>query len=60
MAEDRALYPLRPWDGPGKAAKRKPTQKQLAHWRRQGENLKRFRETPMQKPTTAVGAAFDA
>lgn len=58
-AMDCALYPFRPWAGPGKAPRRKPTQKQLAHWRQQGERLKRFREPPMQNATTAVGGAFD-
>ena len=59
-ATDCALYPFRPWAGPGKAPRRKPTQKQLAHWRRQGERLQHFREPLMQNATTAAGRAFDA
>ena len=29
MADDCALCPFRPWDGPGKAGKRRPSERQL-------------------------------
>jgi hypothetical protein len=61
-AEDCALYPYRPWDGPGKAGKRRPSEKQLAHLEsaRRLSAAARLSATPIQKSTTAVGAAFDA
>jgi len=51
-AEDCALYPYRPWDGPGKAPRRKasPAQREAAA---------RGRETMRQRASTATGAAFD-
>jgi hypothetical protein len=61
-AEGCALYPYRPWDGPGKAGKRRPSEKQLAHLEsaRRLSAAARLSVTPIQKPTTAVGRAFDA
>jgi len=61
-AMDCALYPFRPWAGPGKAPRRKLSEKrlaQLAAARRRSPLLQRS-PTREQKPTTAVGAAFDA
>ena len=61
-AADCALYPFRPWDGPGKAGKRRSSEKQLAHL----ESARRltaaatFSASPIQKPTTAVERALDA
>ena len=51
-AEDCALYPYRPWSGPGHAARRKasPAQREAAA---------RGRESMRQKASTAVGAALD-
>ncbi len=62
LAEDCALYVFRPWDGPGKAGKRRPSAKQLAHLEaaRRLIPAARLSATPIQKPTTAVGAALDA
>jgi hypothetical protein len=62
VAEDCALYPFRPWDGPGKAAKRKRSEKQLAQIAaaRERSPLTQPPGRREQKPTTAVGAAFDA
>jgi len=62
MAEDCGLYPFRPWDGPGKVGKRRPSEKQLAHLEsaRRLTPAARLSATPIQKPSTAVGAAFDA
>ena len=53
MAEHCALYPFRPWSGPGHAAKRKasPAQREAAA---------RGRESMRQRASTAVGGAFDA
>jgi len=53
LAEDCALYPYRPWSGPGHAARRKASPAQVAA-------AARGRETMRQKGSTAVGAAFDA
>jgi hypothetical protein len=53
MAEDCALYPHRPWSGPGHAARRKASPAQL-------DAAARGRESMRQKASTAVGAAFDA
>jgi hypothetical protein len=60
-AEDCALYPYRPWDGPDKVGKRGPSEKQLAHLEsaRRLTPAARLSATPIQKPTTAVGAALD-
>jgi len=52
-SEDCALYPYRPWVGPGKAGQRKASPAQL-------EAAARGRETMRQKASTAVGAALDA
>ncbi len=51
-ATDCALYAYRPWDGPGKADRRKASQAQI-------EAAARGRESMRQKASTAVGAAFD-
>jgi len=61
-AEDCALYAFRPWDGPGKAGKRRPSEKQLAHLEsaRRLIPATRLSATPIQKPSTAVGGALDA
>jgi hypothetical protein len=53
MAEDCALYPYRPWPGPGHAAKREASVAQR-------EAAARGRESMRQRASTAVGAAFDA
>lgn len=60
MAADCALYPYRPWDGPGKAPKRKLSEKELAQ-RRLAQSNPSFqtRRTRGQKPSTAIGATFD-
>ena len=62
LAEDCALYAFRPWDGPGKAGKRRPSEKQLAHLEsaRRLIPAARLSATPIQKPSTAVGGALDA
>lgn len=62
MAADCALYPYRPWEGPGKVGKRLLSARQLAHLEgaRRLSTAARLSATPIQKPTTAVGAAFDA
>jgi len=62
MATDCALYPYRPWEGPGKIPGRRPSRKQLAHLEsaRRLSAAARRPATPIQKPTTAVGQAFDA
>jgi len=52
-AEACALYPYRPWSGPGHAARRKASPAQVAA-------AARGRESMRQKASTAVGAAFDA
>ena len=61
-ATDCALYPFRPWDGPGKADKRRPSAKQLVHLESARRLIPavRLSATPIHKPTTAVGRAFDA
>ena len=55
------LYPYRPWPGPGKAPRRNLSERRLAQIaaaRQRGPlTLSGKRE---QKPSTAVGAAFDA
>jgi len=55
------LYPYRPWPGPGKAPRRRLSDKRLAQIaaarQRSPLTLSRKRE---QKASTAVGAAFDA
>jgi len=60
-AAECALYPFRPWPGPGKAPRRNLSDKRLAQIaaarQRSPLTLSRKRE---QKATTAVGAAFDA
>ena len=53
LAEGCALYPYRPWLGPGHAARRKASPAQAAA-------AARGRESMRQKGSTAVGAAFDA
>ncbi len=60
-ATDCALYVYRPWDGPGKAAKRPLSKKRLAQIAaaRQRSPLTRSSLTREQKPSTAVGAALD-
>ena len=59
--EDCALYPYRPWDGPGKVPRRKPTERQAAQLAaaraRSPLTISRSRG---EKPSTAVGAAPDA
>jgi len=61
LSSDCALYPYRPWPGPGKAPRRRLSDKRLAQIaaarQRSPLTLSRKRE---QKPSTAVGAAFDA
>ncbi len=52
-ATDCALYPFRPWDGPGKAGRRKASSAQR-------EAAARGRESMRQKGSTSVGAAPDA
>ncbi len=52
-AADCAMYPFRPWDGPGRADRRKATPAQR-------EAAARGRETMRQRASTAVGGAFDA
>jgi hypothetical protein len=62
LAEDCGLYPFRPWDGPGKAAKRKLSEKRLAQIaaaRNRSPLMQPFGRRE-QKPSTAVGAALDA
>lgn len=61
-AADCALYPYRPWDGPGKAPRRKLSEKRLAQIAaaRKHSPLTQPSERREQKPTTAVGAALDA
>ncbi len=60
-AMDCAAYPFRPWAGPGKAPKRKPTQKQLAQIAaaRERSPLMQRSKGCEQKPSTAVGATPD-
>jgi len=53
MAEGCALYPYRPWPGPGHAARRKASVAQR-------EAAARGRESMRQRASTAVGGAFDA
>jgi len=61
MAADCALYPFRPWDGPGKAPRRRLSEKELAQRRlAQSDPSFRARKTRGQKPNTAVGGTFDA
>jgi len=57
LATDCALYPYRPWEGPGKIPGRRPSRKQLAHLEsaRRLSAAARQPATPIQKPTTAVG-----
>jgi len=52
LATDCALYPYRPWPGPGHAARRKasPAQREAAA---------RGRQTMRQRASTAAGASFD-
>ena len=65
MATNCALYPFRPWDGPGRAARRKasPAQREaaaratLASLRARGHT--RAPQTNRQRASTAVGASFD-
>jgi len=52
-AADCALYPFRPWNGPGKADRRKASPAQV-------EAAARGRESMRQKGGTAVEGAFDA
>ena len=60
-AEDCALHAFRPWDGPGKVEKRRPSQKQLAHLEsaRRLIPAARLSATPIQRPSTAAGQASD-
>ncbi len=51
-ATDCALHAYRPWDGPGKADRRKASPAQLGA-------AARGRESMRQKASTAVGAALD-
>jgi hypothetical protein len=53
MAEDCALYPFRPWHGPGKVDRRRASPAQAAA-------AARGRESVRQKASTAVGATLDA
>jgi len=53
LGTDCALYPYRPWSGPGHAARRKASPAQV-------DAAARGRESMRQKGSTAVGAAFDA
>jgi len=53
LAEDCALYPYRPWSGPGHVARRKASPAQL-------EAAAKGRESMRQKASTAVGATLDA
>ena len=65
MAPECPLYPYRPWDGPGKASRRKasPAQREaaaratLASLRARGHT--RAPQTNRQRASTAVGASFD-
>ena len=61
-AVDCALYPFRPWDGPGKAPTRKLSEKRLAQIAaaRKRSPLAQRPEGREQKPTTAAGRALDA
>jgi len=61
MADDCALCPFRPWDGPGKAGKRRPSERQLAHLEsaRRLSAAVRLSATPIQKTSTAAGQASD-
>lgn len=61
MTDACALYPYRPWDGPGKAGKRRPSEKQLTHLEsaRRLSAAARLSATPIQKPSTAPGQASD-
>jgi hypothetical protein len=60
-AEDCALHAFRPWDGPGKTGKRRPSERQLAQLEsaRRLTPAARRHESPAQKPSTPVGAALD-
>jgi hypothetical protein len=60
-AADCALYPFRPWDGPGKVPKRRLTEKELSQ-RRLAQSSRSFqaRKARGQRTSTAVGAALDA
>jgi len=62
MSEDCALYPCRPWDGPGKVARRALSEKRLAQIAaaRERSPLIQRSQRREQKASTAVGAAFDA
>jgi len=53
LGTDCALYPYRPWSGPGHAARRKASPAQV-------DAAARGRESMRQKGSTAVGAALDA
>jgi hypothetical protein len=49
-----ALYPYRPWDGPGKAPRRKPTEKQAAQLASARARIPvRIAETPVERGSTA-------
>ena len=59
-ATECPLYPLRPWDGPGKAPKRRLSERELAQRRlAQSSPSFRARKTRGQKPSTAQEGAFD-
>jgi len=66
MAADCALYPFRPWDGPGKAPRRKASPAQCeAAARATAASLRvrghaRTPEMNRQRASTAVGGTFDA
>jgi hypothetical protein len=61
-AADCGLYPFRPWDGPGRAARRTLSEKQLAQIAaaRERSPLTQPPGRREQKPTTAVGWVLDA
>ena len=62
LAEDCALYAFRPWEGPGKVARRALSQERLAQMTaaRARSPLMQPPATREQKGSTAVGEAFDA
>lgn len=61
-AEGCALYPYRPWDGPGKVPRRKLSDKRLAQIAaaRNRSPLAQPSGRREQKPSTVVGAALNA
>ena len=53
LAEDCALYPYRPWSGPGHAPRRKASPAQV-------EAAAKGRQTMRQRASITVGGTFDA